>query len=187
MTKQKSNLNWYFLVVGIFILYISLTNNQTNRETELKKITVELYKDITLVKGRKSSVEYKFWTKEYNNQFNILNGSISKGKHEAISNLKGGQLVDLYISPSEFENLSHETENITVEGISLNGIFLMTQAEFYRNRELYKFRLEIFSVFTALMLLLNGLIKIPKKINYIIIGVFIGSIIIMRIFEIGIY
>lgn len=185
MTKQKSN--WYFLLAGILILYFGLTNNQTTGQSELKKITVELYKDITNVKGRTSSVDYKFWTKEYKNQFNILNGSLTKGKHEAIANLKGGQVVDLYITTSDFGNLSNGKEDITVNGISLIGNPLMTQDEFYNNRELYKIRLKIFSVFTALMLILNGLTQIPKKMNYIIVGTFIGTIIIMRIFQIVIY
>ena len=63
----------------------------------------------------------------------------------------------------------------------------MTQDEFYHNRDLYKVRMMIFCVFAALMLILNGLIKIPNKINSIIIGTFLGSIILMRIFEVGIY
>ena len=187
MTKQKSYFNWYFLIAGILILYFGLSNNQTTRQSELKKITVELYKNITNVKGRRSSVDYKFWTKEYKNQFNILNGSITRGKHETVANLTGGQVVDLFIATSDLESLSDGKEDITVKGISLYGNPLMTTGEFYHNRGLYKFRLKIFSVFTALMLILNGLTKIPKKMNYMIIGAFIGTIIIMRIFEIGIY
>jgi hypothetical protein len=187
LTKQKSNLNWYFLLAGVLILYFSLTNNQTTSQTELKKITVELNKDIINIKGRRSNVDYEFWTREYKNQFNILNGSITRGKHEAIANLKSGQVVDLYISTSDFENLSDNKKDITVQGIILNGIPLMTQEEFYHNRELYKVRLMILSIFMSLMLILNGLTKIPKKINYIIIGTFIGAIIIMRFFEIVIY
>jgi hypothetical protein len=187
LTKQKSNSNWYFLLAGFIILYFGLTNNKTTQHSELKKLTVELYKDIANVKGRRSSVDYTFWTKEYKNQFNILDGSIARGKHETISNLKKGQKVNLYISTSDFENLSDEKEEITVIGISLSGNPLMTQDEFYHNRDLYKVRMMIFCVFAALMLILNGLIKIPNKINSIIIGTFLGSIILMRIFEVGIY
>jgi hypothetical protein len=187
LTKQKSNSNWYFLLAGFIILYFGLTNNKSTQHSELKKLTVELYKDIANVKGRRSSVDYTFWTKEYKNQFNILDGSIARGKHETISNLKKGQKVDLYISTSDFENLSDEKEEITVIGISLFGNPLMKQSEFYHNRDLYKVRMMIFCVFAALMLILNGLIKIPNKINSIIIGTFIGSIILMKIFEVGIY
>ncbi len=187
VTKQKSKFNWYFLIAGILILYFGLSNNQSTKQSELQKITVELYKDITNVKGRRSSVDYKFWTKEYKNQFNILNGSITRGKHESIANLKGGQIVDLFITTSDLEKLSVGKEDITVRGINLYENSLMTTDEFYHNRELYRVRLKLFSVFTALMLMLNGLTNISKKLNYIIIGIFIGTIIIMRILEIGIY
>ena len=187
MTKQKSNFNWYFLLAGILILYFGLTNNQSINQSSLEKIRVELNKDITNVKGRRSSVDYKFWTKEYKNQFNILNGSITRGKHEEIAELKSGQVVELYITTADLKNLSDGKEDIDIMGISQNGIPLMTTDEFYHNRDLYKVRLKIFSVFTGLMLILNGLTNIPKKINYIIIGIFIGAIIIMRMLKIVIY
>ena len=187
MTKQKSNFNWYFLLAGILILYFGLSNNQSTNQSGLEKVTVALDKDIINVKGRRRSLDYKFWTKEYKNQFNILKGSITRGKHEAISDLKSGQVVELYITTADLNNLSNGKEDIDIIGISQNGILLMTTDEFYHNRDLYKVRLKIFSVFTALMLMLNGLTHIPKKINYIIIGTFIGAIIIMRIFEIVIY
>lgn len=96
-------------------------------------------------------------------------------------------MVELFITTADLNNLSNGEEAIDVIGISQNGIPLMTTDEFYHNRDLYKVRLKIFSVFTSLMLILNGLKNIPKKINYIIIGTFIGAIIIMRIFEIVIY
>ncbi|MFB9077504.1 hypothetical protein ACFFLS_18570 [Flavobacterium procerum] len=187
MAKQKSSINWYFLLIGIIMLYLSLPDSNTSQQPELKKITVELFKDITTVKGSRSSVDYKLWTKNYNNQFNILNGSVTRGKNEAIENLKAGQIVDLLISSSSFENLSKGEEGITIRGISLNGNTLMAPEEFYQNRKVYKTRLTVFSLFTGLMLILHGLMKVPKKINYIIIGTFVGAIVIMRIFDVGIY
>uniref|UniRef100_UPI00404AC662 hypothetical protein n=1 Tax=Fulvivirga sp. TaxID=1931237 RepID=UPI00404AC662 len=187
VTKQKSNFNWYFLLAGILVLYFGLTNNQSTKQSSLEKITVKLDKDITNVKGRRSSVDYKFWTKEYNNQFNILNGSITRGQHEAIADLKGGQVVEVHIKTADLKNLSDGKEDIDIMGISKNGITLMTTDEFYHNRDLYKVRLKMISVFTALMLILNGLTNISRKINYIIIGTFIGAIIIMRMLEIVIY
>ncbi len=168
-------------------MYFGLTNNQSTKQSSLEKITVKLDKDITNVKGRRSSVDYKFWTKEYNNQFNILNGSITRGQHEAIADLKGGQVVEVHIKTADLKNLSDGKEDIDIMGISKNGITLMTTDEFYHNRDLYKVRLKMISVFTALMLILNGLTNISRKINYIIIGTFIGAIIIMRMLEIVIY
>lgn len=184
---KKTTFNWYYVLAGILILSFSLFNNQKTEQVELKKITVKLDKDITNVKGRRSSIDYKFWTKEYSNQFNILKGSVTTGKHETISHLKREQEIVLYITTSDFENLSNKKEDITVIGIYSNGNPLMTKEEFYYNQELYNVRKLIFSFFIALMLILNGLAKIPKKLNYIIIGTFIGFIIIMYSFGIVIF
>ncbi len=63
----------------------------------------------------------------------------------------------------------------------------MSQEEFYNNRNLYRIRVIIISVFTGLLLLFNGLTTIPKDINYAVIRTFVGVIVFMRILEIGIY
>lgn len=163
------------------MLYFGLSNNGKSKESELKKITVELEKDITIVKGSRSTSDYKFWTKNYNNQFSILNASLTNGRHDAVESLKEGQVIDLLIKSSDFLKLSEGKKDIVVIGLTSSGNPLLTPDEFYYNRELYKIRTTIFSLFTGLILLLNGFMKIPQKINYSIIGIFIGVIIIMRI------
>jgi len=188
MAKKKSSINWYFLIAGAIILYFGLSKSKSSEQNiQSRPITVELSKDIINVKGRKSKIDYKFWTKEYQNQFNIIDGSITRGKHESISNLKGGQKVELLIRELDFTELGKSQKDITVKGISLNGNSLMSEAEFNKNRSAYKDRLTIFSVFGGLMLLINGLTLVPKKINYALVGVFGGAILIMRIFEFGLY
>lgn len=187
MNNKKPKLNWYFLIAGTLILYFGLTTNQTKEQIELKKISVELNKEIINVKGRRKTVDYRFWVREYKNRFVILNGSISGGKHEKISNLNGGELLDVYISNADFANLNNIKKDITVRGLYLEGKPLLTTIEFYNNRDLYKLRLKTFSVFISIMLIINGLIKIPRKTNYLIIGIFGIAILVMRVFEIGIY
>ena len=116
-----------------------------------------------------------------------MNASVSKGKGDAVENLTQGQKVDLLIDLSDFKKLSEGKKDIAVIGLSLNGDSLLTQDEFYQNRESYKIRQRISAFFLAFMLFLNGFGMISRKVNYITIGIFIGAIIIMRIFETGIY
>jgi|GEM_PF-2520109 len=168
------------------MLYFGLFSNVTSKRVELQEITVELQNNIISAKDR-SNADYKFWTKNFKNKFIILNASVSKEQSDALANLKQGQKVDLLIKSSDFKNLSEGKEDIAVIGLSSNGKPLMTQDEFYRNRELYIIRIKTFTLFLSFMLLLTGLTKIPQKVNYIIIAIFIASIAIMRIFEIGIY
>lgn len=188
MDRNKVTMNWYFLIAGAIILYFGLSKSKSSEQNiESRPITVELSKDIINVKGRRSKIDYKFWTKEYQNQFNILDCSITRGKHEIISNLKGGQKVELLIQKLDLRELGKSKEDITVLGISLNGNSLMSEAEFNKNRNAYKDRLTVFSVFAGLMLFINGLTMVPKKIKYALVGVFGGVILTMRIFEFGLY
>lgn len=188
MAKKKSNTNWYFLIAGAFLLYLGLSKNKSSIiNTPSKSIIVELSKDIVNVKGYTNKIDYKFWTKEYPNQFNILDGSISRGGHESISNLKGGQKVEILVSELDYSELDKAKKGITVMGIALNGKTLMSESEFSKNRGSYKNRLTIFSAFIGLMLLINGLTVVSKKVNYALVGIFAGAILIMRVFEIGLY
>ena len=184
---KKTELNWYFLVVGIFLLFLGFNNNRTNPITDSTKITVELKQDITSVKGRRGSIDYKLWTKEYENQFNILKGSINRGNQESIAKLKKGQIIEMHISINDFHNLSNKNQSINVLAISLKGYYLLKEKDFYQNRKLYSLRLNIFLIFTSIMLIINGFKPIKTKTNYLIVGIFGGVIILMRIFEIGIY
>ena len=173
-------------MTGILILYFSLSNNLQSKKTELQEITVELANDIASAKGR-GTADYKFWTTTFKNRFIILNASVPKEKTNAVENLRQGQKVNLLIKSSDFENLAEGKEDIAIIGLSLNGNSLMTQDDFYHNREMYKIRQRISALFLALMLFLNGFGMISRKVNYITIGIFIGAIIVMRIFEIGVY
>ena len=188
MTKKKSGINWYFLIVGLTLLYFGFSfSKSTKRNIQSRKITVVLSKDMINVKGRKSKIDYRFFAEEYQNQFIILKGSITRGRHEDISSLKGGQEIEITIAELDFNKLGRSHEEITIMGLSINERNLMSEVEFNENRSLYKRRLAIFSFFGGLMLIFNGLILIPKKINYAIVSGFLGSILIMRILEFGIY
>ena len=169
-------------------MFFLISRNKTPQpDTALQKITITLSKDIANVKGRRSPIDYKMWTKQYPNQFNILDGSITSGKHKTIADLKSGQVCELLISASEYNALGQENKAITIKGIRVDQHQLMSPNEFHKNRTQYKNRIQIFAVFAAIMLMLNGLIPMPKKINYAIIGLFIATIFFMKILGIGFY
>jgi hypothetical protein len=187
MAKNKSSLNWYLLIAGILVLYSGLSNKTSQSSSRLRMITVELSEDIINIKGRRTSSDYKFWANKYPNQFNILNGSISRGKREPISNLKKGQEIQIWISEKAYVSLGKENTKIAVRGISLNGKSLMSQNEYLKNRKMYKMRLKVIAIFTGIMLLINGLDLVSSKANYLIIFTFLGAIILMKIFDFGLY
>lgn len=186
MTGKKKELNWYFLIGGAIILYLTLSRFQLPVQTEATKVSATLAEDVVIKGSRRSNVDYIIRTEEYKNQFNILNGSFSKGKRGAISNLKKGQMVSLLISNATANELAGG-KAITVIGISANGSALLTPEEYYINRKKYRIRLTIYLAFISFMFMLNGITTVPKKINFILIGTFVAVAVLLRIFETGIY
>ena len=189
MGKKKFYINWYWLIAGILILYFNLSRFSISKKDigNLDVITVNLDKDIININSRESGIEYKFRTQQYKAQFNILKGSISNVQRNDISELKKGEQIDLFIINSEIEYLDSKSEEITVHGLIKDGVSLLSVDEYYRNRKYYKIRILVIALFMSIMLIANGIIDIRSKINYVIIGLFIGLIIVFRVFHIVIY
>ncbi|MGE5456886.1 MAG: hypothetical protein ACM3RX_00875 [Methanococcaceae archaeon] len=186
MKRNKSDINWYFVIAGVLVLYFGLSGRQIT-ESEINKITVSLSEDIINVNGRRNPTDFSLRTKEYKNRFDILNGSIPHGRYEDISNLRSGQVVDLFISTIDLEKLRSGEGDIIVRAITVNGNYLISEDEFFTNRKKYKERLMLVAAFIGIMLLLNGFMRMPAKFNYVITGTFVVSFILMRIFVIGLY
>lgn len=186
--KKKSYFNWYFVLAGVLILYFGITRNvQEDSLNLVSEINAELSADMINIKGRRKSVDYKFWTKEYKSQFIILNGSVTRGRHSEVSELKKGKKIRLSIKDADLEKLNSKKNEITVHGLSVENKSLLTSEEFTNNRNNYSNRLLIFAIFVGIMLLLNGIVLIPNRTNYIIIGGAFGLVLLMRILEFGIY
>lgn len=188
INQIKPNRNWFFIAGGLLLLFIGIVRLKRPQEkTELKSITVELLKDIENIKGRRSSIDFKFWTKEYENQFNILKGSITSGERQNIKELKKGQKLELLISETDIGNLGKSKKGITVRALKKEEKTLLSEEDFNKNRFAYKNRINIFAIFGGFMLFINGLKSIPNKINYLIAGIFGGLILLMKLFKFGLY
>lgn len=180
-------MNWYFLLAGVLVLYFGLSNTSIQNNSGLRVITITLSNDITNIKGHRSSTDYKFWTLKYPNSFHVLNGGISKGKHNSISTLKKGQEIQIWITENDHNKLGIKSEDISVKGIKLNGNYLMSKKEYFENRKMYNTRLKVLSIFAGMMLLINGFSLISNKTNYLAITIFIGMFFLMRVFDFGLY
>ena len=188
MVKKKSKVNWAFIIVGVFFLFGSYRLYDALPDSgSSKTLTVELSNDIKNIKGRRGTKDFKFWTREYPNQFTILKGSISNDKRSYIARLKSGQKIEILISSSSFEKLGVNEGDITIQGISINKVPLMTKGEFNENRSKYNIRRSLVALFVGCMFFMNGTMNVPSKINYRIAGLFFCAILFMRIVRIVIY
>ena len=73
----------------------------------------------------------------------------------------------------------------------LAGILILyfgfSNGQFQNQSEMYTMRIKVISIFIGIMLLINGLKLIPTKLNYWIVFIFVGVIVLMRILRIGLY
>lgn len=159
----------------------------TKSSTKLNQIRIELRKEVQTIKGIRGSIHYILYDKDFKNRFVIVKGSISEGNHNLIADLPIGTKVDVFIASSDYSNLGTSKNDITIRQIMVGNKVLMSKEEFSENTGLYGLRVRLVKGFTGIMLIINGLSLISKKANYLIIGIFIGLIILMRIMDIGLY
>lgn len=186
--KKKTYLNWPFILIGILALYFGFKHDLSSSEQiALKTIDVELKEDIDKHKGKRRRYDYRLWTKEYEAQFIIREGGISKGNHGSISELEKGQHIQLQIREEDKNRLHSLKNEISVYGVIVKNENLLSPSEYKTNRKEYLTRLKVVSIFIGLMFLLNGLISMRKKINYTLIGIFTLVLIMMYVFRFRIY
>ncbi|MHC1778340.1 MAG: hypothetical protein AB9834_23265 [Lentimicrobium sp.] len=186
--KKNSHFNWYFVLAGALMLYFGISAyNRTERVQSTTRLGVELSTDVINVGGRREYRDYKFFAKEYKCLFILLNGSISRNRHKDISELKVGQKAEITIESSDLDYLNSKEAEVTVLGISVNGTSLLTARDWKINRGKYKTRILILAIFTGVLLLLNGLTSIPSKVNYVLVGLFAGIFIFLRVFDLLLY
>lgn len=158
------------MLIGFFFLFVGWPDEPVYNQVSLKKITFELSADIFNVKSKGTRTDYRLFSREYENTFVIVKGSIGRGKYGEISNLKKGQTVDCYISLNAFNNLGLDEDDILVRGLSVGGQSLLSEKEFISNQGSYEKRQSILFLTIGVLFILNGLFSIPKEYTYLAVG-----------------
>ena len=197
MFKKKKEINRYSIMISVIVFCYNFPNFAEFKSIETTRINIILSENITSIHKSKGYKDYQFWSKQYINEFVITNGSVSNVNHKRITKLRKGQKLEITISKKDYKNLKSKNEDVYTSGISskeicvmgirLNHTSLLSTSEFYYNQQHYTIRLLIFRLFIGTMFFIHGYFDVPKKINYMIIGVFLCIIILFRIFEIVIY
>lgn len=167
----------FSLLLGIALVCFGLYRlPQREQRTAAERIRVTLSHDIG-DRGRRSHIDKIISTREFQNGFHILKGSIPMRSQDIVSELKSGQALELLVP----------ADGVTVHGICLNGNWLMSEREFYRGRRLYYLRHAIIGMFVGAMLLLTALVKVPERVSYGVVIAFVMLLFGMWYFEVGLY
>ena len=186
--NKVSQFNWSYVVLGLLVLYWGVFSN-TSKEIPhaLIQLKVEMSSDMLEVKEKNDYRYSYFQVKEYPVEFIILIGSISPDINSKISDLRAGQKLDLKIKDSDFTELNNAETEVVVHELSAYGKTLFTAKEFQNNRALYDKRYWVLALFLGSMLLLNGFFSISSNTNLIIGGSAFLAVILMRVFQFGLY
>ena len=185
-TFQFSRRN--FLLGLLLVVFGFIRINEKERIENPTEIHATLNREFILVKGRKSPVDYKFWSHNYKCQFNILDCSSTNEKlSEFLKAAKDGDSLLLTINSTDLKSLQNEYSNVSLLGLKINNEQLFDLEDFKISRSKYKNRVSNLPFFAAALFLFVGLVHLESKYKYGLFGITFLLVLFMRIFRIILY
>ena len=174
--------------MGLLSGYAAVCGDSTIGDDQvLVRINAELSYDVRTSERSHSWSSYRFWTKEYAAEFNIVRGTVTSWKHGKISGMKSTRQIKADIRRTDLESLHLPNEEIMVYGLYAGGETLLSPDEFYHNRRMYDRRIRILTGVLTFFLLANGLFSVSNYFNYAVAGIAVIATFLMRVFEFGLY
>ena len=188
MSQLEFKINWPFLLLGFLSVLVVFQKSKFNNTLDLTKEIVTLKGQIITVKRTRSNkTDYRFFTNEHSNTFEIQRGSLSRGKHKTLQGITKGTILIVYLSLEDRQLLLNTTKSVTVRGLYVNNKDILATDEYKSNRQKYHLRLSVLGVFSGLMFLLNGLFALSINTNIIVITLAGTFVVILRYFELLLY
>ncbi len=184
--NQKKKFNIFYFLLGIIIISFFVLKYEKPTVLALEKIAVTLSYPISIQKGTHREYQYHFSTEEYQNQFNILKGSVHH-KIDEILQLKSGHILVIDISYKDYMQLNSFKNDIPVRGMSFQNKVIFSNQDFLKNRQKYNYRFHVIFTIFGLLIVLNAFPFMTGKMNTIFVIILICSILIMKFFQFGIY
>lgn len=185
---MTNNINWPFIVLGIVSLLFAYQKSNSFKSMNLVKEEVTLKGQMINVKRTRTNTrDYRFWTTEHSNRFEILKGSMSRERNKELEGIKEGTPMTVYLSSDHYSLLSKSNKNVTLRGLYLNETPIFTPNDYKSNRIKYHHRIYLLGVFIGFMFLINGLLSVPTKANLILVILAGFTFLILRYFELLLY
>jgi hypothetical protein len=172
--------------MGIAFILMSFINTSTHAESQdITPLQITLSTDVKIIKGRNSTNSYKFWAEEHAAQFVIEDGIHPFREENAQERFTKGSKIEVSI-PKGYD-LKNKLKKIPVYSLSGNGKDYLTLKEYNMFSNEYSFRLRFFAFSGGIFMLLSALSLASRK-QLIALGIlFVISVLLMNIFEVGIY
>ena len=186
MTTQhpKQSINWYYFIVGLILLLFSFYPSPTVSALKLSTGSITLNRQAEWIKGASKSPSFhRLWSNEYKAAFIIQEpGEVAAGFEQLDSLKKGDSLEIQYLTPDR-ENLNNPSKEIPVYALSVNRHLLFSIHHYDTTYIAIERRRTILILLVSALLILRGLSLINSKATYIIGGIAIAAILILRYFH----
>ena len=181
-TNSKNKINWYYILLGLLFIAGYCYPNTIIEEADLNTKTITLYRDIELLKGGARDRPYhRFWTNETKAAFIIkVPGSIA-AKPELLSSLmKGDTLTIKYFSADETE-VNNKSKEIPIYFLKKGDHLYFDAASYNRANTIIDNRWNWLLLIGGILLTLRGTTIINSKTTYILAGISLVIIVVLRI------
>lgn len=171
-------------MLGAFFLYgAMITDTAATNPDNLKTVSGRFH-HLVNVKGHRGDTDYRLTLKEYPTTFKIPKGILIDSKNRNIlENMTEGTLVSVQIRKGSDPESADQ-----VRAFSLASDQPVYDLETYNtNWFKYQFRWQLVFIFGSAMLFANGLRIFTSTHNKWAVGMVVGAVILMRIFDFGIY
>jgi hypothetical protein len=181
-TTQKRKINGYFVVLGLLAVTTGFYLPAEKIEpADLTTATVTLAHNAEYSKSQwRGSSVYLLRTREARADFVIdVAGGIA-ANWKPLDSLRTGDTLSIQYARGEASELNDAAKEITIYSLQKASRLYFGVAEYNASSTRYGNKLAWFTWIAGVLLLLNGLTILKDKTTYILLGVFLGACILLR-------
>ncbi len=183
MTKPIDKINWYYILVGLFLLFGYFYPKKTTiDDINLTTKTITLSHNIEFIKGNsKSNSFHRLWTNETKAAFTInVPGEIA-AKCTLLDSLRKGDSLRIKYSSKREIDIEDATKEIPIYFLQKVDKLYFDTTAYNHSKADYERRRNLLMLIGGIFLTLRGLTIINSKIAYILAALSIVTIVVLKL------
>jgi hypothetical protein len=183
MTKPKDKLNWFYVLLGLFMLagYFYPKNTPID-DFDLKTKAITLSRDVEYIKGRRRSDSYhRLWTNETKAAFIIDVPGGMAAKWRPLDSLKHGDSLTIKYESIRDIDVGNGVKEIPIYFLQKADKLYFDTGAYNQSKIVYDKRWGWIFLIGGALLILRGLTVISSKTSYILGGLAFAVIVVLRL------
>jgi hypothetical protein len=185
-SSTKPKINGYFIIVGLLLLgFRFFQPAETTSQSDLNTKVITLAQNSHYSTGRRHGTAYELSANEAKATFVIDVAGGMAAKWGPLKSLLRGDTLQVQYRSEEEGALNNHSKWITVYALQKQGRVYYGLADYYAASIRFERRLTLLACFAGGLLVLNGLSVINSKTIYILAGIGLVILVLLRIFDNG--